>query len=87
MPLIRTDSIESPSPFAPLGAKGMGEGGGGAVHAICSAIQDALSRSGSRAVVTDSHNPPSRIWQLLQETGDATRPVVVVSTAGAGEVR
>ena len=29
-------------PFTPNGAKGMGEGGGAPLHAICSAIQDAL---------------------------------------------
>ena len=38
LPELKTASIESPSPFAPLGAKGMGEGGGAAIHAICAAI-------------------------------------------------
>ena len=31
----KTAAIESPSPFTPLGAKGMGEGGGGGIHCIC----------------------------------------------------
>ena len=42
MPPLRTGAMESPSPVAPLGAKGMGEGGGGGIHCICAAIQDAL---------------------------------------------
>jgi CO/xanthine dehydrogenase Mo-binding subunit len=62
MPPLATGAIESPSPFTPLGTKGMGEGGGAGIHAICAAIQDATG-----AVVTDSHNPYQRVWQLLQE--------------------
>ena len=42
MPPLKTGAIESPSPFTPLGAKGMGEGGGGAIHCVCAALQDAL---------------------------------------------
>jgi 2-furoyl-CoA dehydrogenase large subunit len=63
MPPLATGAIESPSPFTPLGTKGMGEGGGAGIHAICAAIQDATG-----AVVTDSHNPYQRVWQLLQES-------------------
>ncbi|HEY3461888.1 MAG TPA: xanthine dehydrogenase family protein molybdopterin-binding subunit [Gaiellaceae bacterium] len=64
MPPLATGAIESPSPFTPLGTKGMGEGGGAGIHAVCAAIQDATG-----AIVTDSHNPYRRVWQLLQETG------------------
>ena len=46
MPEIKTGYIESPSPFSSLGTKGMGEGGGAAIHAICAAIQDALRSAG-----------------------------------------
>src|SRR4029079_3845838 len=42
VPALKAGSIESPSPFSPLGSKGMGEGGGGGIHCIGSAIQDAL---------------------------------------------
>jgi len=42
VPHIKTDFIESPSPFSGTGAKGMGEGGGAPLHAISAAIQDAL---------------------------------------------
>jgi 2-furoyl-CoA dehydrogenase large subunit len=64
MPPLATGAIESPSPFTPLGTKGMGEGGGAGIHAVCAAIQDATGQ-----VVTDSHNPYQRVWRLLQEAG------------------
>ncbi|QBI20383.1 aldehyde oxidase [Egibacter rhizosphaerae] len=64
IPPIKTQAIESPSPFTGTGAKGMGEGGGAPLHALCSAIQDAL---GSGApIVHDSHNPPERVLGLLR---------------------
>jgi len=66
VPPLKTDSIESPSPFTPTGAKGMGEGGGAPLHAVCSAIQDALRQHGG-GVVTDSHNPSERVYRLLHE--------------------
>jgi 2-furoyl-CoA dehydrogenase large subunit len=62
MPPLATGALESPSPFTPLGTKGMGEGGGAGIHAVCAAIQDATG-----AIVTDSHNPYQRVWRLLQE--------------------
>jgi CO/xanthine dehydrogenase Mo-binding subunit len=62
MPPLATGAIESPSPFTPLGTKGMGEGGGAGIHAVCAAIQDATGQ-----VVSDSHNPYQRVWRLLQE--------------------
>ncbi len=64
MPPLATGALESPSPFTPLGTKGMGEGGGAGIHAICAAIQDATG-----TIVTDSHNPYQRVWRLLQEAG------------------
>jgi CO/xanthine dehydrogenase Mo-binding subunit len=63
MPPLRTGAIESPSPFTPLGTKGMGEGGGAGIHAICAAVQDATG-----VVVTHSHNPYRRVWGMLQES-------------------
>jgi 2-furoyl-CoA dehydrogenase large subunit len=65
MPPLKTAAIESPSPFTPLGTKGMGEGGGGGIHCICAAIQDAL-RAAGKPIVSDSHNPYHRVWELLQ---------------------
>ena len=78
VPHIKVGDIESPSPFTPNGAKGMGEGGGAPLHVICSAIQDALGPDD--AIVSDSHNPWERVWRLLRsgELGEA-RGVTVVS--------
>jgi 2-furoyl-CoA dehydrogenase large subunit len=66
MPPLKTGAIESPSPVAPLGAKGMGEGGGGGIHCICSAIQDALRSGGHEVFVYDSCNPSHRVWEMMQ---------------------
>jgi 2-furoyl-CoA dehydrogenase large subunit len=55
----------------------MGEGGGAAIHAICAAIQDALRNAGSKAIVTDSHNPPERVWRMLTDPGETASLVEV----------
>ena len=80
MPPIRTGYIESPSPFSSLGTKGMGEGGGAAIHAVCAAIQDALRSAGIPGVVSDSHNPPERVWRLMTKPEESRALVEVVST-------
>lgn len=76
MPPLKTGAIESPSPFTPLGTKGMGEGGGAGIHAVCAALQDAL-RSRGGALVSDSHNPYHRVWSMLRDP-EATRTNVAV---------
>jgi 2-furoyl-CoA dehydrogenase large subunit len=78
MPPLATGAIESPSPFTPLGTKGMGEGGGGGIHCIGAAIQDALEASG-RAIVTSSHNPYHRVWEMLRHP-ERSREKVEVTT-------
>jgi CO/xanthine dehydrogenase Mo-binding subunit len=79
MPPLRTGAIESPSPFTELGTKGMGEGGGAGIHAICAAVQDALRGHGD-AIVWDSHNPYHRVWEMLRHP-EATRERVEVRSA------
>jgi 2-furoyl-CoA dehydrogenase large subunit len=54
----------------------MGEGGGAGIHAVCAAIQDALRTAGN-AIVTDSHNPYHRVWELLSDP-EASRALVKV---------
>jgi 2-furoyl-CoA dehydrogenase large subunit len=78
MPPLKSGSIESPSPFTPLGTKGMGEGGGAAIHAVCAALQDAL-RDRGRPVVTVSCNPYHRVWELLQHP-ERSRELVEVES-------
>jgi CO/xanthine dehydrogenase Mo-binding subunit len=77
IPHIESGEIESISPFTPNGAKGMGEGGGAPLHAMCSAIQDALGAGGP--VVADSHNHWSRVYELLHRDSAAPRGVQVIS--------
>ena len=78
MPPLKTAAIESPSPFTPLGTKGMGEGGGGGIHCVCAALQDALRASGG-ALVTSSHNPYHRVWEMLREPDRSRSKVEVTS--------
>jgi 2-furoyl-CoA dehydrogenase large subunit len=78
MPPVKTAYIESPSPFTSLGTKGMGEGGGAAIHAICAGIQDAL-RGAGRGIVTDSFNPPERVYRLMEEP-DTSRAGLTVES-------
>jgi CO/xanthine dehydrogenase Mo-binding subunit len=76
MPPLRTGAIESPSPFTPLGTKGMGEGGGAGIHAVCAAVQDAL-RSRGGAIVWSSSNPYHRVWEMIQDPSSGGRVEVV----------
>jgi hypothetical protein len=77
MPPLKTAYVESPSPFTPLGAKGMGEGGGAPLHAICSAIQDALDDGAP--IVATTHNPWESVYRLLTAEEGAPRGVSVSS--------
>ena len=58
-----------------LGAKGMGEGGGAGIHAVCAALQNALGRRGEGPIVWRSCNPYEGVWDLLQKPED-TRKLV-----------
>jgi 2-furoyl-CoA dehydrogenase large subunit len=77
VPPIKTSHVETPSPFTPNGAKGMGEGGGAPLHAICSAIQDALDDGAP--IVSDTHNPWERVYGLLHAEPGSPRGVTVES--------
>ncbi len=78
LPPLKTAYVESPSPFTPLGAKGMGEGGGAGLSAVCAALQDALEGAG-RPIVSDSSNPFNRVWDLLRSP-EESRTLVQVET-------
>jgi 2-furoyl-CoA dehydrogenase large subunit len=77
MPPLKTGFLESPSPFTPLGTKGMGEGGGAGIHAVCAAVQDALRNHGG-AKVWDSANPYHRVWEMLNKPTEAGASVTTV---------
>jgi CO/xanthine dehydrogenase Mo-binding subunit len=78
MPPLKTGNIESPSPFTSMGTKGMGEGGGAGIHAVCAALQDALRPVGN-PIVYDSCNPPHRVWELISNPAESRGRVAVES--------
>ena len=64
IPPLRLGHRETPSPFTPLGAKGLGEGTTMSVPvAIANAVADALGRELVELPLT-----PSRVWELLSES-------------------
>lgn len=68
VPMTEKDYIETPSPVAPLGAKGCGEG---AIHTtpatIMCAINDAIAHLGVQ--IRETPASPNRLWKLLQNAG------------------
>ncbi|MGB9733400.1 MAG: xanthine dehydrogenase family protein molybdopterin-binding subunit [Conexivisphaera sp.] len=66
VPPISVLHTETPSPFTPTGAKGMGEGGGTAVQAVISAVEDALAPLGGE--LEESHADPEVILRILKGT-------------------
>jgi carbon-monoxide dehydrogenase large subunit len=67
VPEFVTDLVETPSPFNPLGAKGVGEAGCiGAPPAIVNAVLDALAPLGVREI--DMPLKPEKIWRLLHKS-------------------
>ena len=76
LPDFNVDFIETPSPFNPLGLKGMGETPTiAAVPAVVNAVADALAQlpasSPGEAPPLDIPLKPERVWQALrQHSGD-----------------
>ena len=66
IPHLMAQSFVTPSLFAPKGIRGVGEGGGSPLGAISNAVEDALSPFGAR--ITDSHQNPQYLYQLMSET-------------------
>ncbi len=67
VPSFDVGHLEIPSPFAPLGAKGVGEGGGTAHVAVVNAINDALTSYG--AILEKSIAPPESVLNLIKGAG------------------
>ncbi|HHY67097.1 MAG TPA: molybdopterin-dependent oxidoreductase, partial [Alicyclobacillus sp.] len=66
IPPVHILHLENPSPFTPLGAKGLGEGNTmSAPAAIANAVSDALRPLGVE--ITQLPMSPNRIWSLIQE--------------------
>lgn len=65
VPQFITDFIETPSPYNPLGVKGVGESGCiGAPPALVNAVLDAVALYGIETI--DMPLKPENIWSLLQ---------------------
>ena len=65
VPEIESALLETPSPFNPLGAKGVGEGGSiGTPAAIANAVADALVPLGIRHL--DPPFTPARVWYAIR---------------------
>jgi 2-furoyl-CoA dehydrogenase large subunit len=65
VPNLEVHELEIPSPFSPLGAKGMGEGGGTAHVAVMNAINDALGAFDVR--IEKSIAPPEAVYNLISK--------------------
>jgi carbon-monoxide dehydrogenase large subunit len=66
VPDMIVEHVETPSPYTPTGAKGVGESGiVGAPACIASAIEDALNEFGVKVMETPLR--PSRVWRLIEE--------------------
>jgi carbon-monoxide dehydrogenase large subunit len=67
-PTYELGHLASPSPFTPLGAKGVGESGvGAALGALCGGIEDALPHLDLH--LTRLPLTPNRVWKAIQEAG------------------
>jgi len=65
VPNIVVDRLEHPSPFTPLGAKGVGEGGAIPGPAcVANAVEDALAHLG--CTIRSLPITPDRVWRWLQ---------------------
>ena len=65
MPAIEVARLEHPSPFTPLGAKGVGEGGAiPGPAAVANAVEDALTPFG--ATIRALPITPERVWRWMQ---------------------
>ncbi len=69
-PSVEIAHVETPSPFTPLGTKGLGEGSAEtAPVVIANAVADALAPLGVE--IRELPLTPLRVWSLLRQTGSA----------------
>ncbi len=65
LPSFETLHMETPTPYNPLGAKGIGESGTiGSTPAVQNAVIDALAHLGVRHIDMPLH--PMRVWEAIQ---------------------
>lgn len=65
-PMFQLETMETPTTYNPLGAKGLGEAGTiGATPAVQNAVIDAVAHLGVRHI--DMPTTPRRIWQAIRD--------------------
>ena len=73
LPFFEAAGTQTPTPFNPLGAKGIGESGTvGSMPAVQNAVVDALSHLGIRHI--DTPLTPERIWSAIKAAEIGTLP-------------
>ena len=66
LPALDVEHQETPSPFTPLGTKGVGESGmGGTLAAICAAVENAFPELELR--LSELPLTPGRVWHAIRE--------------------
>src|SRR6266511_3741345 len=66
LPLLDVEHQQTPSPFTPLGTKGVGESGmGGTLAAICAAVENAFPELALR--LGELPLTPARVWSAIRE--------------------
>jgi 2-furoyl-CoA dehydrogenase large subunit len=73
VPEIEVERLEHPSPFTPLGAKGVGEGGAiPGPAAVANAVEDALAPYG--VTIRGLPITPQRVWEWLRSSATGPAP-------------
>ena len=69
LPMIETDSTETPSPVNPMGIKGAGEAGTiASAQAVVNAVVDALAPYGIKHI--DMPLTPQKVWEAIHSNGN-----------------
>jgi carbon-monoxide dehydrogenase large subunit len=83
VPSLQIEHQETPSPFTPLGTKGVGESGmGGTLAAICAAVEHAFPER--RLRLDQLPLTPSRVWRAIQDAERKERPWRQPATSASG---
>jgi len=69
VPNFKTQRLINPSPFTPLGAKGVGEGCGAPIPAIVAAVEDAVKHLNGE--IRSSHIRPEDLYNIIHRAGKA----------------
>jgi carbon-monoxide dehydrogenase large subunit len=81
LPRLEIEHQQTPSPFTPLGTKGVGESGmGGTLAAICAAVEDAFPELELR--LGELPLTPDRVWRAISQA-DRKEPTCRTATSAS----